>query len=101
MPKPASEENKLEWKSRIEQQQRSGLSINKWCQEHQIPRYAFDYWKDKLFSKQLQKHSFAEMKIARSDTICLQARGLHVRVSGDCDHHLRKQLFALLAEGLC
>jgi len=32
----ASEEKKLEWKTLIEQQRQSGLSIEKWCLREQI-----------------------------------------------------------------
>lgn len=101
MPVPASEEKKLEWKSRIEQQRQSGLSVDKWCLQHQIRPSAFQYWKDKIFPKQLQKSSFAELNMKRPDAISLQGRGFYVRMGSDCDLNLRKQLFALFAEGLC
>lgn len=95
MPIPASEEKKLEWKNLIEQQRQSGLSVDKWCLQNQIRLSAFQYWKDKLFPRGLQKESFSELTMRRSDTISLQAKGLYVRMSGDCDPSLRKQLFAL------
>jgi hypothetical protein len=101
MPRPASEEKKLEWKNLIEQQDRSGLSIEKWCLQNQIRRSTFLYWKEKLFIKPLQKTSFSELNRKRADTISLQARGLHVRLSSDCDPHLRKQLFDLFMEASC
>jgi hypothetical protein len=44
MPRPASEEKKkLDWKNLIEQQGRSGLSIEKWCLQNQIRRSTFLY----------------------------------------------------------
>jgi hypothetical protein len=101
MPHPASEDKQLEWKTRIEQQRQSGLSIEKWCLQHQIRPYNFHYWKEKLFPKQLQKSSFTELNMRRSDAISLQARGLHIRMGSDCDPHLRKQLFALFAGLSC
>ena len=101
MPNPLSEDKRLEWKTRIEQQRQSNLSIEKWCKQNQIPPHTFYYWKQKLFPKQLQKSSFTELNMRRPDTISLQARGLYVRIGVDCDPHLRKQLFSLLAEMSC
>ena len=101
MPIPTSEEKKLEWKNLIEQQRQSGVSVDKWCQQFQIRSSTFQYWKDKLFPRQLQKSSFAELNMKRPDAISLQGRGIYVRMGGDCDPHLRKQLFALFAELSC
>jgi len=101
MPKPTSPEKQLEWRNLIEQQRQSGLSIDKWCLQNQIQPHTFYYWRDKLFPKQLQKSSFAELNIKRSDAISLQARGLYVRMGSDCDPQLRKQLFAVFAGLAC
>jgi hypothetical protein len=101
MPIAASEDKQLEWKNLIEQQRQSGLSVDKWCLQNQIKPHTFQYWKDKLFPRQLQKSSFAELNMKRPDTISLQARGLYVRMGNDCDPHLRKQLFAMFAGLSC
>jgi len=101
MPRPLSEDKKLEWENLIEQQEQSGLSIEKWCLQNQIKPHTFHYWKEKLFPKSLQKTSFTEFNMKRPNAISLQARGVYVRMGGDCDPHFRKQLFALFAEGLC
>lgn len=101
MPVPASEEEKLEWKSRIEQQRQSGLSVDKWCLQNQVRPSAFQYWKEQLFPRELKKSSFVELKAKRSDTLSLQARGVCIRLGPECDLNLRKQLLALFAEGSC
>jgi len=97
-----STEKELEWKNLIEQQRQSGLPIEKWCRQNQVRSSTFYYWKDKFFPKQLQKASFTELKIKRAaPSLSLQAKGLHIRIGGDCDPHLRKQLFALFAGSSC
>ena len=101
MPIPTPEEKKLDWKNLIERQRQSGLSIQKWCSQNQIPPYVFHYWKDKLFPKPLQKASFTELSVKRHNTISLQTRGLDIRIGSDCDNNFRKQLFALLVEASC
>lgn len=98
---PRSEKKQLEWKSLIEQQRESGLSIEKWCAQNHTHPHVFHYWKSKLFPKQLQKSSFTELNIKRADTISLQARGLYIRMCSDCDPGLRRQIFALMAEVTC
>ena len=95
MPVATSEERKLKWKERIDEQRRSGLSVDKWCTQQQVNSATFYYWKDKLFPKQLQKSDFTEMPLQRSSAISLQAPGLHVRIGSDCSLQLRKDLFAL------
>ncbi len=101
MPDPASGDKQLEWKRLIEQQRKSGLSVEKWCLQNQIRPYTFRYWKEKLFFKPLQKNSFAELNMKQPNAISLQARGIYVRMGSDCDPHLRKQLFALFTEASC
>lgn len=98
MPNHTSEAKQLEWKNLIEQQVQSGLSVEKWCLQHQVRHHTFRYWKDKLFYRPLQKANFTELNIKRSDAISLQVHGVSVRIGSDCDPHLRKQLFALFAE---
>ena len=100
MPKQFSENKKLEWKSLIEQQRQSGLSVRSWCQKQNLIPNTFHYWKEKLFPKELQTTSFVELK-ARPDEVSLQTRGLHIRVGSDCDPVLRKQLLALFVEAAC
>jgi len=103
MSKPTPEEKKLKWNHLIEQQCQSGHSIKKWCLQNQIRPSTFQYWKEKLFptKKPLQKTSFTELNMKRPNAISLQARGLYVRMSSDCDPYLRKQLFALFTEASC
>ena len=93
MPIPASGEKRLEWKNIVEQQRRSGLSVKRWCLQNEIRPSAFQYWKERLFPKQLDKSSFTELNMKRPDSISLQAKGLYVRMGTDCDPNLRKQLF--------
>ena len=100
MPKQFSEDKKLEWKSLIEEQRQSGLSVRSWCQKQKLVPNTFHYWKERLFSKELRTTSFVELKV-RPDEISLQTRGLHIRVGGDCNPVLRKQLLALFVEAAC
>lgn len=97
----SSEAKKLEWKNFIEQQRQSGLSIEKWCLQHQIQPHTFHYWKEKLFPKLLQKSSFTELNMKRPEAVSLQACGISIRIDNSCDPSLRKHIFALFAEASC
>jgi len=101
MSKPLSEDKKLKWKRLIEEQRQSGFSIKNWCQQQNLAPNTFQYWKGRLFPKELQTSSFVELKVKRPDEISLQTRGLHIRVGSDCDPVLRKQLLTLFAEAAC
>jgi len=101
MPRPISEDKKQDWEIKVREQEESGLSINEWCRQNQITKASFHYWKEKLKPKKLQKKSFTELSFKKSDAISLQACGISIRISSECDRHLRKQLFALFAEAAC
>lgn len=101
MTSPSSENRQTEWIKLIEQQRQSGLSIEKWCRQNQVRPHTFHYWKRRLFFKPLQKTSFTELNIKRPDAILLQACGIYIRIGSDCDLNLRRQIFALFAEGSC
>lgn len=96
-----AENKNLKWKSLIEKQRQSGLSIKKWCQQQNLIPNTFQYWKSKLFPKELQTSSFVELKMKQPDEISLQTRGLYIRLGSDCDPVLRKQLLALFSEAVC
>jgi len=101
MSRSPSVDKKLKWKSLIEEQRQSGLPIKKWCQQKNLMPNTFHYWKSRFFSKEIQTSSFVELKVKQPDEISLQTRGLYIRLSSDCDPHLRKQLFVLFAEVAC
>jgi len=101
MPQPTSPEKQLKWKEQIQKQQASGLSVDKWCLQHQIRPHTFHYWKDKLFPKSLCRSSFAELNTKQNSSISLQCPGLYVRLGPDCAPTLRKQIFALFMELPC
>ena len=59
MQKSLSENKRLKWKSLIEEQRQSGLSIKKWCQQKNLVPNTFHYWKERLSSKELQASSYS------------------------------------------
>lgn len=101
MSRSLSANKKLKWKSLIEEQRQSGLSIKKWCERQNLMPNTFHYWKTRLFSKEIQTSSFVELKVKRPDEISLQTRGLYIRLGSDCDPVLRKQIFVLFTEATC
>lgn len=101
MVKFVSEEKRIKWQGLIEQQKQSDLSAERWCQQNQINFRMFRYWKAKLFPKQLEKSSFTELNVRLPEAISLQARGIHIRISRNCDSKLRRQVITLFAEMSC
>lgn len=101
MPKHASEQKKLDWKRRIEEQLQSSLSVNKWCQQNQICCSTFQYWQRKLSVSALQRDSFAELNVKHHKAFSLQTCGLSIRMNRDCNPNLRRQILALFAEASC
>lgn len=101
MPRSISEEKQLKWKSLIEKQRQSGVPIEKWCLQNEVNPHTFQYWKTKLFPRQLQKSSFTELKPKSPEPISLRTRGLYIRLEGSCDPHLCKKLLSFIGELSC
>lgn len=101
MPQPLSEDKRLEWKNLIEQQRKSGLSIEKWCLKNQIRPHTFHYWKEKLSPKPLNRSSFAEVSLKRNAALTIECRGLRLRIDNECDPLLRKQILLTLLDPSC
>lgn len=86
MPKPISAEKKLDWETKIRQQQTSGLSIDRWCRQNQITPCSFYYWKDRLFSKtKLTRSDFIELPINQGTGICIEYQGMRVLIDKSFD----------------
>lgn len=49
------------WKNRISEQQASGLTIVRWCKEHEILYRQFHYWKKQLSTASCMNHKSVEL----------------------------------------
>lgn len=61
MPQSNSE-NRLKWKQFIQQQEKSGLSVPKFCIANDLKAHQFIYYKSILFPPKSKKSSFTELK---------------------------------------
>ncbi len=80
MPASASPEKKHEWQEKIRNQQKSGLSIQKWCRENQIPVHAFHYWKRHLSSAPINRNSFTELVDSKGCSIDIYYQGVRLHL---------------------
>ena len=64
MEQKESNNSREQWEVWISEQQASGLSIQKWCKEKQIPTMRYYYWKKRI-------HKTPEQAV-RSEEITLQ-----------------------------
>jgi hypothetical protein len=86
MPKPINPEKKLEWEEKIRQQRESGLSMDRWCRENQIPAHTFHYWRDRLFPKPpLTRACFKELPTKQENGIVLEYRGVCIHIEKSFD----------------
>ncbi len=91
-----SAESRSQWQERISQQQRSGLSQQRWCQEPQICLATFTYWKKKL-APPLDRSAFRQLEeVGRG--ISLRWRGLEIRLESDFDSVTVKRLLEILGQ---
>jgi hypothetical protein len=60
MPKSNSD-NRSKWKQLIQEQEKSGLSVPKFCLEKNLKNHQFTYYKSILFPQKIKKSSFTEL----------------------------------------
>ena len=97
MAKPFSQEQREEWVGKIQNQQNSGLSIQKWCQINQISPHIFYYWKKRLISKtSLDQSSFTEL-VDKGCTFTIEYQNVRVHIESST----LKQCLAVLRELKC
>lgn len=94
MAKPLTEEQKNTWQQRIQKQQDSSLSIEKWCKENQIPVHTFYYWKKRL--TQLNCSHFTQLVTPKGCTVTIEFQDIRIHI----ESHSLKQCLSLI-ERLC
>lgn len=99
MFKRVSPEKRAEWREIIQKQQKSALSIQRWCNENQIKVHLFHYWKGELFRKEsISKASFIELKDEKLKEIVIEYKGFHIHIESDFNPQLFKKCLTVLKE---
>ena len=103
MPKPFSLERHQEWKERILQQQKSGLSIKRWCSQNCITPHTFCYWKRKLFPQlDLNRSCFKEItQHSGPSGITIKYFGFSIDIDQEFNVHTLKECLEVLQELKC
>ena len=102
MPKASSPATIEKWETTIRKQQASGMSVNRWCREHQIVASAFHYWKGKLcLGPRLDKSHFTELSDPRETNSVLECGDVRICLNKDFDPVSLKQCLILLQEVKC
>ncbi len=80
------------WKKAVLSQQKSGLSIAAWCKQNNVSDSKFYYWRDKLFSKCMDRESFVEIKdrklAAKQSGVTIECHGFLIHLSSNFDPHV-------------
>lgn len=85
MFKSSSPEKIRAWETKILQQQKSHLSIERWCRENQVAVCQFHYWKSKLFPRQITTSSFTELPHVKDIRITIECNGMCIHLDPDFD----------------
>jgi hypothetical protein len=98
---PSSPEKIRAWEETILQQQKSGLSIERWCRENQVVVCQFHYWKSKLFPRQITASGFKELPQARDVGLTIDCDGIRIHLDPDFDSTTLKRCLAVIKEMRC
>ena len=86
MSKTISEEKRSFWETKIQEQKSSGISIAAWCQQQQISRSSFHYWKNLIYkTTSLTPESFTELSSTNDTGIFFEYRGIRIFVEKHFD----------------
>ena len=97
MGKPFSTEQRNLWKEKIQSQKKSGLSIQRWCQENNTALHLFHYWNKQLFPKVFEKSSFAELIDQKGCSIDIEYQEIRIHLEAAT----LRQIFQVLKEFKC
>ena len=102
MPAPSSPEKRAEWEQKIRLQKESGLSIERWCRDHQISSALYHYWKLRLFPKKpLLRSSFIEPSNPGKTGITLECKGILIHLDKHFEPKVLEQCLAALKAASC
>lgn len=97
-----SPEQKLDWAEKIRKQQESGLSIEKWCQQNQIPTHQFHYWKARLLPQsKVTRANFKEITAREGTGITLEYQAVRIHLDPNFEPSILKQCLTILKEVVC
>jgi hypothetical protein len=97
MGKSLSPEQKQTWIEKIQRQQKSGLTIEKWCTENEISSHVFHYWKKRLFPCVIDRNSFSELTDQKACLLNINYQDVHVHIKAPS----LKQCLSVLKELKC
>jgi hypothetical protein len=101
MTRPATEEEKREWKEKIQKQKLSGLSIEGYCRENHIAPHRFYYWRSQLFPNDLKPTSFVEIKDKKSLGLAFECWDMRIFLNQDFDPLTLKKFLKVIKEISC
>ncbi|MFT8316074.1 MAG: hypothetical protein ABF633_17765 [Clostridium sp.] len=61
-------EDLILWKQRINEKNKSGMSVSEWCKINEISKHKYHYWNNKINKKLDKKMEFAEVSSIISNT---------------------------------
>lgn len=103
MTKPFSEEQKQQWKENILKQQKSGLSIARWCRENNLAVHNYFYWRKKIIPKfPLTRSDFIELAEETSITgITIEYKNIRVHIDKQFSASALKTCLEVIKEIKC
>ena len=103
MPKPAIRFND-QWRERLAEQERSGLTVKQFCQERGLTQYSFYAWRKRLRKKEPVRFALVDRGAVRQESAAdaslelVMTSGERLRIGGGVDAAtLRTVLEALRA----
>ena len=103
------EEHMEQWKQRIEDYHRSGLSQKTWCEQNQFSLSTFYYWNRRIRERETEPESSLEPIFAKlpseaevSQTertmppVIFNMRGIRIELYPSCSREMMEQLIGVL-----
>lgn len=77
-------EEKLElWKQHFAAQEQSGLSVAKYCRQHNLKVHQFKYYRSSLSAKTQKTPHFIPVKVKKREMVKIEIAGVELGISSD------------------
>jgi hypothetical protein len=85
-----------QWKEKILQQQKSGLTAEQWCKENHVKTHILYYWKNIFFPKNISHNHFVELVENNKPMMSIEYKGVVIHIDKNFDQATLQKCLKIL-----
>lgn len=89
-----------EWAQRVSKCRSSGLTVRKWCEQHEINEKTYYYWQSRIWESINESRSSRFVQISSETASISQNTAVRIRING-AEEEIRAGTDAATIEAVC